>query len=361
MVNIFRRKQDQSDKLIVLLASRDPDPKLVEVMAARPEIILRETFTTRGVIRGLPDADLVVLGDVIPLWDVDTSLMQHTLECTNIPVTTPAQMLDQPEEWVSTARLANRKKLQYLPARFVLVAGWAGGVGKSTIALAVAKRFRERNLATAFLEASEGGSYLVSRLGPQLHSLYDVITGEDEASEWEGIKLHPIDYRASQVLSDDARMPDFLAGLKKGYTLVMVDASPNHPFWPRLLDLATTVLVVTAPREDSLFQAETLLKELQPIRTARPDLKVHLIMNMVRTLGERIGMSGLVAASIPYNERMANQLDPRMADPILNLLYPGWAAGANPKTLKKRLPVEEPENKPSAKAGRKWWPFGKKG
>jgi MinD-like ATPase involved in chromosome partitioning or flagellar assembly len=361
MWNIFRRKPDQSDKLIVLLASREPDPKLVEVLAARPEIILRETFTTRGVIRGLPDADLVVLGGVIPLWDVDISLMQHTLECTRIPVTTPYQMLAQPEEWISTARLANRKKLQYLPARFVLVTGWAGGVGKSTIALAIAKRFRERNMPTAFLEANEGGSYLVSRLGPQLHSLYDVITGEGQASEWEGVKLHPIDHRSSQVLSDDERMPDFLTGLKKGYTLVVVDASPNHPFWPRLLDLATTVLVVSAPREDSLYQAETLLKELQPIRAARPDLQVHLIMNMVRTLGDRVGMSGMVAVSLDYNERMAAQLDPRMADPILNLLYPGWSGGANLKAAKKRLPVEKPGSKPSEQSRPKWWPFGKKG
>jgi MinD-like ATPase involved in chromosome partitioning or flagellar assembly len=361
MWNIFRRKPDQSDKLIVLLASREPDPKLVEVLAARPEIILRETFTTRGVIRGLPDADLVVLGGVIPLWDVDISLMQHTLECTRIPVTTPYQMLAQPEEWISTARLANRKKLQYLPARFVLVTGWAGGVGKSTIALAIAKRFRERNMPTAFLEANEGGSYLVSRLGPQLHSLYDVITGEGQASEWEGVKLHPIDHRSSQVLSDDERMPDFLTGLKKGYTLVVVDASPNHPFWPRLLDLATTVLVVSAPREDSLYQAETLLKELQPIRAARPDLQVHLIMNMVRTLGDRVGMSGMVAVSLAYNERMAAQLDPRMADPILNLLYPGWSGGANLKAAKKRLPVEKPGSKPSEQSRPKWWPFGKKG
>jgi cellulose biosynthesis protein BcsQ len=234
-------------------------------------------------------------------------------------------------------------------------------VGKSTIALAVAKRFRERNLPTAFLEANEGGSYLVSRLGPQLHTLYDVITGEGEASEWEGIKLHPIDHRSSQVLSEDARMPDFLAGLKKGYTLVVVDASPNHPFWPRLLDLATTVLIISAPREDSLFQAETLLKELQPVRAARPDLHVHLIMNMVRTLGERVGMSGMVAAGLPYNERMASQLDPRMADPILNLLYPGWSGGANQKAAKKRLPVEKTEGKPSEKSGAKWRPFGKKG
>jgi MinD-like ATPase involved in chromosome partitioning or flagellar assembly len=361
MLNIFRRKPDQRDKLIVLLASRDPDPKLVEVLAGRPEIILRETFTTRGVIRGLPDADLVILGDVIPLWDVDVSLMQHTLESTKIPVAAPEGMLAKPEEWIATARLANRKKLQYLPSRFVLVTGWAGGVGKSTIALAIAKRFRERNLPTAILEANEGGSYLVSRLGPQLHSLYDVITGEGDASEWEGIKLHPIDYRASQVLSDDARMPDFLAGLKKGYTLVVVDASPNHPFWPRLLDLATTILIITAPREDSLFQAETLLKELQPVRAARPDLHVHLIMNMVRTLGERIGVSGMVAATIPFDERMATRLAPRIADPILNLLYPGWVGGANLKAAKKRQPVEKQETKSSGKTGRKWLPFGKKG
>jgi Mrp family chromosome partitioning ATPase len=361
MLNFFRRKPDQRDKLIVLLAAKDPDPKLVDVLARRGEVILRETFTTRGVIRGLPDADLVVLGGVIPVWDVDQSLMQNTLECTRIPVTTPEQMLAQPEEWIASARLANRKKLQYLPARFVLIGGWAGGVGKSTLALAIAKQFRERNLPTAFLEANAGGSYLVSRLGPQLHSLYNVITGEEAPSEWEGIKLFPIDHRASQVLAEDPRLPDFLTELKKGYTLVMVDASPSHPFWPRLLDLATTILVITAPREESLFQAETLLKELEPIRASRPDLKVHLIMNMVRTMGERIGMSGMVGAAIPYNERMAAQLDGRIADPILNLLYPGWVSGRNPKAARKRKAAEVQEKTAPASPEKKWWPFRKKG
>jgi hypothetical protein len=347
--NRFRRKTDPTEKLIVLLAAKDPDPKLVDVLARRDEVILRETFTTRGVIRGLPDADLVVLGEVIPVWDVARELMQNTLEATRIPVTSPDQMLAQPEEWIASARLANRKKLQYLPARFVLVGGWAGGVGKSSLALAVAKRFRERNLPTAFLEASEGGSYLVSRLGPQLSSLYNVITGEDTPSEWEGVKLYPIDHRASQVLAEDPRLPDFLAELKKGYTLVVVDASPSHPFWPRLLDLATTILVVTAPREESLFQAETLLKELEPVRASRPELKVHLIMNMVRTMGERIGMSGMVGAAIPFNERAAAQLDPKMADPVLNLLYPGWSTGPAPKALRKKMAAAKAQEKEKPK------------
>jgi Mrp family chromosome partitioning ATPase len=353
MLNFLRRKPKKSDKLIVLLASKNPDPNLVDVLAKREEIVMRETFTTRGVIRGIPDADLVVLGEVIPVWDVDLSLMQNTLECNFIPVTTPEQMLISPEEWIATARLANRKTLQYLPSRFVLVTGWAGGVGKSTLALAVAKRFHERNLPTAILEASEGGSYLVSRLGPQLHSMYDVLTGEDTASEWGGVKLFPIDHRASQVLAEDPRLPDFLTGLKRGYTLVVVDASPSHPFWPRLLDLATNVIVVTAPRDESLFQSETLLKELEPVRAARPELKIHLIMNMVHSLGERIGMSGMVAASLPHNERWATQLDPRIADPILNILYPGWTSGPNPKTLRKRILAAKAGKKITEKSGKK--------
>jgi cellulose biosynthesis protein BcsQ len=353
MLNFLRRKPSQDDKLIVLLAAKNPDPRLVEVLAKRQEIVLRETFTTRGVIRGLPDADLVVLGDVIPVWDVDLSLMQNTLECNFIPVTSPDQMLSSPEEWIATARLANRKTLQYLPSRFVLVGGWSGGVGKSTLALALAKRFHERNLPTAVLEASEGGSYLVSRLGPQLHSLYDVLTGEDTASVWEGVKLYPIDHRASQVLSEDPRLPAFLEGLKRGYTLVVVDASPSHPFWQRLLDLATNIIVVTAPRDESLFQAETLLKELEPIRASRPELKIHLIMNMVRSLGERVGMSGMVNATIPHNERWAAQLDPRIADPILNILYPGWTSGPIRKVLRKRLAVEKTGKGDDKKTGKK--------
>jgi hypothetical protein len=119
------------------------------------------------------------------------------------------------------------------------------------------------------------------------------------------------------------------------------------------VDLATTILVITAPREESLYQAETLLKELEPVRAARPDLKVHLIMNMVRSLGEKIGMSGMVAASIPHNERWATQLDPRLADPILNLLYPGWTSGPNPKALRKRLIAQKTAGKPADKAGTK--------
>lgn len=353
-MNWFRKKPVPSSKLIVLLAASDPDPKLVDYLARRDDVIMRETFTTRGVIRGLPDADLVVLGKVIPLWDVGESLMQNTLESTKIPVATPAAMLAKPEEWIASARLSSRKKLQYLPSRFVLVGGWAGGVGKSTLALGIAKRFRERNLPTAFLEASEGGSYLVSRLGPQLHTLYDVITGEQQPTEWEGIKLYPMDYRSSQVLSEDSRLPGFLTSLKTGYTLVVVDASPNHPFWPRLVDLATTILIVTSPREDSLYQAETLIKELAPIQTARPDLQVHLIMNMVRTIGQRIGSAGMVSVSLPYDERSAAQLDSAFADPILNILYPGWSNSGSQKAARKQITPEkavqpEPQPQPQPK------------
>jgi Mrp family chromosome partitioning ATPase len=349
-MRFFWQKHNQSTKLIVLLAECNPEPKLVEFLAKREDVILRETFTTRGVIRGLPDADLVVLGRVIPLWDVGENLMRNTLESTKIPVTSSDSMLARPEEWLANARLSSRKKLQYLPSRFVLVGGWAGGVGKSTLALAVAKRFRERNLPAAFFEATEGGSYLVSRSGVELHTLYDVITGEQEPSEWEGVKLYPLDYRSSSMLSEDPRLPDFLANLKTGYTLVIVDASPNHPFWPRLLDLATTVFIVTNPRDDSLFQAETLLKELAPVRKARPDLQVHIIMNMVRTIGQRIGAAGLVSASLPYDERMANQLDRKLADPLLEILYPGWSAGGNAKAARKLISVEK-SKKPKAAAG----------
>jgi len=341
MARFFSRKPNTTNKLIILLASKDPDPKLVEYLASREDVVMRETFTTRGVIRGLPDADLVVLGPVISLWDVSETLMRNTLASTKILCTSQEDMLKSPEEYIASARLASRKKLEYLPSRFVLVTGWAGGVGKSTLAIAIARRFRERNLPTAFFEAGAGGSFLVAKLGPQLHTLYDVITGEQPPSEWEGVKIYPIDYRSSQVLSEDPRLPNFLNNLKSSYTLVVADASPDHYFWPRLLDLATNILVITSPRDDSLYQAETLLKELQPVRAARPELQVHIVMNMVRTFGERIGTTGLVSASLPFSETSANRLDSRLADPILNILYPGWLRGVE-KTLKKNMRASAP-------------------
>jgi len=51
---------------------------------------------------------------------------------------------------------------------------------------------------------------------------------------------------------------------------------------------------------------------------------VHLVLNQVRTVGERLPLVGQLSAWIGYDERRANHLDGALAEPLLNLVYPGW-------------------------------------
>ena len=73
-------------------------------------------------------------------------------------------------------------------------------------------------------------------------------------------------------------------------------------------------MVVTSPRDDAMMQAKRLLKEVpQP---------AYLVMNMSRSLADQAGTGA--AITLPYNERWAQALDARLADPVLALIYHGW-------------------------------------
>jgi hypothetical protein len=73
-------------------------------------------------------------------------------------------------------------------------------------------------------------------------------------------------------------------------------------------------MVIATPRDDAIFQARRLLSEIAEPR--------HLIMNMTKSVADRAeeGMSVI----LPYNETWAQSLDPRLADPLLELVYSGW-------------------------------------
>jgi hypothetical protein len=72
--------------------------------------------------------------------------------------------------------------------------------------------------------------------------------------------------------------------------------------------------VVTSPRDDALLQARRLYAEL-------PETK-HLVLNMSRTLADRTGVQADVI--LPFREGWAANLDGHLADPILEMIYPGW-------------------------------------
>ena len=95
--------------------------------------------------------------------------------------------------------------------------------------------------------------------------------------------------------------------------------------------------MVSTPRNDSLAQAATLLEKLDEEGSALPQKpSIHLALNQVRSLGERIGVAGQANAWIGYDERMAEHLDGRLAEPLMGLLYPNWSPRKSRSSGKRR-------------------------
>lgn len=309
----------QEPGLVVMLAATSPNTTVLEYLAQNNDIVVREAFTTRGAFQELPGVHLVILEDVLEVADTSKDVLQRSLELSGIPVVSPAQFLDTPEEWLGRARLANAKRVTFLPNRQVNLVNWSGGVGKTTLAMAICKQFvRRTGLPAALLELSMGGSALHARITTDLPEFFSIATHKELPALWYGVSLYPMDGRSIDVLwnEDPGGVKKVLAEIRRKHTLFVVDCFPGHPLFPELSRPVPGLvnLVVTSPRDDALYQARRLMKEM-------PEPS-YLVLNMTRSLVERTESD--VALSLPYNESWAQSTCDRLADPILKLIYKGW-------------------------------------
>ncbi len=332
-MNLFKRKPTLP---LFLIASRNP-----AVYAAIPEDTCQtqEAITTRGVLDALstnPVLIVIDLPDLIETSDFPRAALAASLESVQadgIPVVSGSTFLQEQEQIISAALLQTGTKtaIRFLTARTILIANYCGGVGKTTLAMAMTKRFKAASgLGTALLEFGLGGSAFNARLGGERPSLYEVVTQGAEPESWLGVDLYPLDGRAASVLTGESeRTIQALDAIIRQHTLTVIDAFPGYGLWPHLLNRATDILVVTDPRPDALAQTESLLQDLRiSLETLNPQPRIHLILNRVRTLGEKIAMNGQVHLSLPFDERKAQRYDPQLADPLLERLYPGWVKQA---------------------------------
>ena len=305
--------------LTILLASAHPEPALITYLAGREGVNLREAFTTRGVLEALPGTSLVVLDEVVVSPDTPHEVLVRTLETSGMPVTSPENFRAEPEEWLSRARLTSARQIYYLPPRQVNLMNWSGGVGKTTLSMAIGKRFVERTgLPAAILELSMGGSALHARISENLPEFFAIATAKAEPANWQGVSLYPMDGRTIDVLwsEDPEGVSRVLKEIRRKHTLFVVDCFPGHSLFPELSAASPGLvnLVVTSPRDDAVYQARRLMKEIsQP---------AHLILNMANHLADR-AESG-VSVRLPHRESWAQSVDARLADPLLELVYSGW-------------------------------------
>ena len=173
--------------------SKTKPTSLIDYLSQSPErFAVREAFTTRGVLQGLPGVNLVVMDEVIELPDTSREVLGRSLELSRIPTTNPEAFLTEPEEWLGRARLAGTRQVTYLPARQVNLVNWSGGVGKTTLAMAICKRFVQRTgLPAALLELSMGGSALHARVSADLPEFFAIATNKAEPGHVAGSKSVP--------------------------------------------------------------------------------------------------------------------------------------------------------------------------
>ena len=326
-MNLFPKKRLPA----ALLATHVP-----EVLASLPVGLFqtREAISTRGITSALYASPVLVIADLDDVIECDgisraemkTAL--ETMKSDGVVVLSSRQFLKEQQRWVGEALMANgsRSGVRYMPGRVVMNTNYCGGVGKTTLSLALARRFRAiSGLATAVVELGVGGSSLNARIGKHT-SLYDIVTQDAGDGQWEKVSIFPADSWEAEVLAADDRTPAALRGIAASHTLTILDTFPTNPLWKYALELVTDVFVVTAPRPDALIQADAMLHRLdEEILALDPKPRVRLILNQVRSPGERLLLAGQISAWVGFNQRQADSLDGSLADPVLELLYPGWA------------------------------------
>jgi len=340
-VNLFPKKRLPA----ALLATHVP-----EVLASLPLDLFqtREAISTRGITSALYASPVLVIADldnVIECGGISRAEMKTAFESMSadgVVVVTSKQFMDEPQRWTGEALMASglRTGIRYMPPRVVLVTNYCGGVGKTTLALALARQFRRSSgLATALIEVGVGGSSLDARIGKH-PSLYTVITQSESPQTWENVDVFPSDTWGADSLASDNRFQKALQDIIGQHTMTVFDTFPANPLWKYCIELATDVLVIAAPRADAIAQTETVMRLLaEETASLTPKPRIHLILNQVRTAGERIQMAGVSNAWVGYDERKAEALDGRLADSLLKLLYTGWKRRKNKKN--KKAPKED--------------------
>jgi len=294
---------------------------------------VREAISTIGLMEALKTCPVLViadLDDMVESPEVSKDVLQAALDTTRkegVVVVDSLSFNQDRERWLGEALLArgHRAAIRYMPRRVIMLTNYCGGVGKSTLSLVTARRFREvTGLPAATVEIGVGGSSM-SRLG-DFPTLFDVVTQEEDPGLWNDVHVYPSDDWETGTLATDSRTGAAIERILHRHTLIAFDTFPTNALWGHALESVSDVIVVTSPRPDALEQTEAMLRRLRDeMESLTNSPEVHLVLNQVQTVGQRLPLAGELSTWIGYDEGAALSLDSRLGDPILELIYPGWS------------------------------------
>ena len=240
----------------------------------------------------------------------------------------------------------------------VAVANQKGGVGKTTLTLAIASEVARRGKRALVVDADPQANATDTIAGDDFDAddaptLYDaLVAGDDGAaagaireSSWPGVDLVPGDIQVARYdeytgIGSEQRLRTALAGIE-GYDIILIDCPRAlGALTSAALTAANQVLVVAEPTKDSLKGVAMVMESTETVRKHyNHDLTVAgVVLN-------RFGRTK--ARSV-----RADQLREALGEQVWEPPLPEWSAIARINEAGDRLPIIGPDTDRAAQAGR---------
>lgn len=306
---MWKRKK----KVTVVVATRNPDA-LAALEQDEWKIERREALTTEGAYRALDGAHLAVvdLDDLVESADLPREQLASVLSGSDVEAVDGATFAADPVQWLELAQ--ERSGIAgALPTRVAALTGLSGGVGKTTLALSLARYFRKKTrLPVAVCELCAGPSGLLALLGADGAHIYEAATQDLAWPTWEGVTLVPMDWSTARLLPE-AQVRDLWAKICQTHTLTVFDVPAYHPLWPIARELTHKAFVVSDGRPDALAAALYLIQED----------KHQLLINR-GGVAARVQLETPPTAFFPDVGRAAARFPSRLGERMMRVVYPGW-------------------------------------
>lgn len=315
---MFKQLITRRRKPVVLLATRN-SAALRAAWAMKAEV--REALSTDAAYKALSGVRLAVLdAEHLEPGSVPVEKLLDVLKHAGAVVCSGDEFANSPQTYWEQA-LSALGALSSLPPRAVVVTGYGGGVGKTTLSLDLAAFVADRlRLTAALVEVGYGASALRALLSDAnpLPDFYAVVTQGESPGVWRRATLLPMEYRTARLLLNRPEVAEKLAAIKQQHVLTVFDAAPMHPFFDLVCRLADQVLIVSDARPDCIVNAAGLVEDLSA------DVKTRIVFNRQRGLADRALGAGVDhAVSLPEISN-PSRFDGRLARRLLPVIYPGW-------------------------------------
>lgn len=273
----------------------------------------REALSREGAYRALHGAQLAIvdLEDLAPGPDASTvEALEAALSSTQIVAVDSTTFLRDPLHYLEAA-VAGGGLGALLPPRCVAFTALAGGVGRTTLALATALTFhRATGLPAAVVELSPGPSALLARTATQGADLYQVLTQGEPYPTWSGVTLVPLSWETARLLAAE-RLREAWETVAARHIYTAFDAPAWHPLYAHVSAAVTFVLADQRPEA----QAAALLL-LARLREEGQTAALGL---------NRAGLGGRLALPEKPVFALRTVRDPlTLGRQALPAIYPGW-------------------------------------